>query len=109
MSLRPGSDAREADKFSAGTIKGARNIPYSRVKGRKGGSVIKAAKNDRLLPMHDHNTRVIVFGASGERARHVASALCHNAFHNVSFFSGTFAEAHAAADPAPPPSSEPAP
>jgi hypothetical protein len=38
--------------------------------------------------MEDHNTRIIVFGKTGEQARAVAEALAKEAFHNVSFFDG---------------------
>ena len=35
--------------------------------------------------MEDHNTRVIVFGASPEQARDTAEEIARNAFHNVMF------------------------
>ena len=37
----------------------------------------------------DHNTRIIVFGSSADDARFVAEQIAREAFHNVSFFSGT--------------------
>jgi hypothetical protein len=43
---------------------------------------------DGRLPMDDHNTRVIVFGANAEQARAVADPIAKNAFHNVTFFAG---------------------
>ena len=89
-------DVREAGAFAAGSIPGARNIPRSAVlEGRDVGEVRKA-KDDGRLPMHDHNTRVIVVGATAADARFVAQALAHEAFHNVSYFPGTYEEARAA-------------
>lgn len=52
---------------------------------------VKRAKDDGRLPMEDHNTRIVVVGADGEAARYVAEALTREAFHNVSFFAGSFA------------------
>ena len=36
--------------------------------------IVKEAKDDGRLPMEDHNTRILVFGTSGEDARAVADA-----------------------------------
>jgi rhodanese-related sulfurtransferase len=73
-------DARSADDFGAASLLGSRNIPLTDV---------SAAKDDGRLPMEDHNTRIVVFGADTEQARAVATALAKNAFHNVAFFDGT--------------------
>jgi rhodanese-related sulfurtransferase len=73
-------DARPADEFRAGSLPGARNIPAAEV---------VAAKDDGRLPIEDHNTRMIVFGASEEQARAATAEIAKNAFHNVSYFSGT--------------------
>jgi rhodanese-related sulfurtransferase len=73
-------DARSADEFRAGTLPGARNIPAAEV---------VAAKDDGRLPIEDHNTRMIVFGASEEQARAATQEIAKNAFHNVSYFAGT--------------------
>ena len=43
------------------------------------------AKQDGRLPMEDHNTRIIVFGANAVEARAVADAIAGEAFQNVSF------------------------
>jgi hypothetical protein len=51
---------------------------------------MKAAKDDGRLPMEDHNTRIIVFGASPAEARAVAEAIANEAFHNVSFVSAPY-------------------
>jgi rhodanese-related sulfurtransferase len=73
-------DARTADEFRLGSLPGARNIPLADV---------IAAKDDGRLPMEDHNTRIIAFGADAEQARAVTAELAKNAFHNVAFFAGT--------------------
>ena len=53
---------------------------------------VTKAKDDKRLPMQDHNTRIIVFGADGEQARTIAGEIAKNAFHNVSFFAGSIEE-----------------
>lgn len=78
-------DARAPAAFAAGTIGGARNIPASGLKSGKDQGVMKEAKDDGRLPMDDHNTRIIVFGADESDARAVADAIASEAFHNVSF------------------------
>lgn len=89
-------DARDPEKFKAGSLPNARNIPQSRVEPGKGGKEVKSAKKDGRLPMEDHNTRIIVFGRSGVQAKLVAAALAKNAFHNISYYSGTFETLQAA-------------
>lgn len=84
-------DAREASEYAAGTIPGSRNIPRSLVLVGKDVGEIKKAKDDNRLPMEDHNTRIIVFGNDSEQARFVADQIAKEAFHNVSYFVGTFA------------------
>ena len=76
-------DARGPEEFKAGTIPGAKNLPLADV---------KKAKDDGRLPMEDHNTRIIVLGRDGAQARAVTEAIAREAFHNVSFFGGTFDE-----------------
>jgi rhodanese-related sulfurtransferase len=80
-------DARDAAAFAAGSIAGARNLEKPDV---------TKAKDDGRLPMDDHNTRIIVFGAEADQAREVAQEIAKNAFHNVSYFNGTLAELRAA-------------
>jgi rhodanese-related sulfurtransferase len=76
-------DARSAEEFKAGTIPGAKSLPLADV---------KKAKDDGRLPMEDHNTRIIVFGKDGAQARAVTEAIAKEAFHNVSYFGGSFDE-----------------
>jgi rhodanese-related sulfurtransferase len=88
-------DARESEQFRAGTLPRARNIPRSLVLEGKDVGEIKRAKDDGRLPMEDHNTRLIVVGSETAAARYVAQAIAHEAFHNVTYFAGSFAEASA--------------
>ena len=92
-------DVREADAFRAGSLPGARNIPRSLVLEGKDVGEVKKAKDDGRLPMEDHNTRIVVLGSDPGMARSVAEAITHEAFQNVAYFAGTFAEARAAARP----------
>jgi len=92
-------DVREADAFRAGSLPGARNIPRSLVLEGKDVGEVKRAKDDGRLPMEDHNTRIIVLGGDPGMARTVAEAITHEAFQNVAYFAGTYAEAKAAAKP----------
>jgi rhodanese-related sulfurtransferase len=77
-------DARSAEQFAAGSLAGAVNMLDK--------DDVTKAKDDKRLPMQDHNTRIIVFGADGEQARSVAAEIAKSAFHNVSFFGGTVEE-----------------
>ena len=92
-------DARDASEFKGGSLSEARNIPQSLLKPGKDVGEILAAKNDGRLPMEDHNTRIIVFGKTGEQARAVADAIVAEAFHNVSFFDGSFEQFRAGGRP----------
>lgn len=83
-------DAREAAEYQTGTVRGARNIPRSLVLEGKDVGEVRRAKDDGRLPMEDHNTRILVFGADVSAARYVAQALTREAFHNVSYFPGAF-------------------
>lgn len=81
-------DARAVSVAAAEPFEGARIIPLDEV---------KAAKDDGRLPMEDHNTRIIVFGADAESARAVAESITANAFHNVAYFDGDLAAFRVAA------------
>ena len=76
-------DARNPEEFKAGTIPGAKSLTLADV---------KKAKDDGRLPMEDHNTRIIVIGRDGAQARAVTEAIAKEAFHNVSYFGGSFDE-----------------
>jgi rhodanese-related sulfurtransferase len=89
-------DAREADDFKKWTITGARSVPRSLVLEGKDVGELKRAKDDGRLPMEDHNTRVVVLGLDAAAARYVAEAIAREAFHNVTYFPGSWDEARAA-------------
>lgn len=90
-------DARVPGAFAASTVQGARNVPAAQLEsGGKDKGVMKAAKDDGRLPMDDHNTRIVVFGADGNDARAVADAIASEAFHNVSFVAAPFEQVLAA-------------
>lgn len=82
-------DARNGEESTADPIPNARSLPLSGVKPGKDVGEVKKAKDDGRLPMEDHNTRIIVFGRDGAQARGVAEAIAKEAFHNVSYFSGS--------------------
>jgi rhodanese-related sulfurtransferase len=91
-------DVRDSQAFTAGSIPGARNLPHSGVLPGKDVGEVFAAKNDGRLPMEDHNTRIIVFGQNSEQAREVAEALAREAFHNVTYFAGSYETVTASID-----------
>ena len=80
-------DARSAEEWAGGTLAGARHLPKAEV---------ARGKDDGRLPMEDHNTRIVVFGADGAQARAVGEEIARNAFHNVSYFDGTSDDVFAA-------------
>jgi rhodanese-related sulfurtransferase len=92
-------DAREIAEFKAGSVAHAKSLPRSGLKPGKDVGEVKAAKDDGRLPMEDHNTRILVFGATTDQARAVAEAIAKEAFHNVSFFDGNVDQFKTAARP----------
>jgi len=84
-------DVRDPSEFNGRTLHAAKvvNIPRALLREGKDVGEIKKAKDDGRLPMHDHATRIVVFGATEADARFVAEAIAKEAFHNVSFFAGT--------------------
>jgi rhodanese-related sulfurtransferase len=85
-------DTRDSSDISASAVANARSIARSLVVRDKDVGEIRKAKDDGRLPMNDHNTRIVVFGRDKEQARVVAEAIAREAFHNVSFFEGSYAE-----------------
>jgi rhodanese-related sulfurtransferase len=83
-------DTRPAASFAAASLPQARNIPRDLVLPGKDTGEVRRAKDDGRLPMEDHNTRIVVVGRDARDARYVAEALAREAFHNVSYFPGTF-------------------
>ncbi len=74
-------DARSPAEFAKGSLPGAVNMIDK--------ADVAKAKDDKRLPMEDHNTRIIVFGKDGKQAQVVAAEIAKNAFHNVSYYAGT--------------------
>ena len=64
-------DVRRSDEYAAGHIKGAVNIPLSRI--------LTDGKN--LLP--DKNREIIVYCHSGERSKAACLELCNMGYKNV--------------------------
>ncbi|MBC7655656.1 MAG: protein kinase [Frankiaceae bacterium] len=89
-------DVREAAEFRQGSLPDARNVPRGSVLDGRDVGELRKAKDDGRLPMNDHNTRIIVVGRTAADARYVAQQIAHEAFDNVAYFTGTFAEAKAA-------------
>lgn len=85
-------DARPRGEFARGSLRGAKPLSPDAARAAKDNPAMTQAKNDGTLPMNDHNTRIVVFAATGDEARVVAEALTREAFHNVAFFGGTYAE-----------------
>ncbi len=85
-------DTRPIEQFEKGSIDGARRIGSEVTQGGKDNPAMQRAKNDGTLPIEDHNARIIVFGDDPGVVRAIAQALAKEAFHNVSFFAGTYAE-----------------
>ena len=83
-------DARDTSEFQLSSLPGARNIGRSKVVPGEDVGEVKAAKDDGRLPMEDHSTRIIVFGNGSTQAGEVAEALARAAFHNVSYFQGSY-------------------
>jgi rhodanese-related sulfurtransferase len=75
-------DARDATAFAAATFVGVTNL-FNVTSGQ-----VDLAKDERRLPMHDYNTRIVVFGTDGDQARELALELTRGAFHNVAYFDG---------------------
>lgn len=89
-------DARDPQAFATGTVMRARNIPRSGLGTAREEGVMLEAKQDGRLPMEDHNTRIIVFGANAAEARAVADAIAGEAFQNVSFVAAPFGDVRSA-------------
>jgi len=89
-------DTRSTAEFQKGSLPGAKRIGMEITQGGKDNAAIQRAKNDGTLPMDDHNTRIIVFGRDLQTVRAVADAVAKEAFVNVTFFAGTYADLNAA-------------
>ena len=70
-------DARSPSEFAKGSLAGAHNISADNLKSPG-------------LPFDDFNRRIVLFGRDAAEARKVADAFNKRAWHNVSYFPGTF-------------------
>jgi rhodanese-related sulfurtransferase len=85
-------DTRAPEFFQKGSLPGAKRLGVEATRAGKDNPAMERAKNDDTLPANDHNTRIIVFGDNPQLVRAVADAVAREAFHNVSFYSGSYAE-----------------
>jgi rhodanese-related sulfurtransferase len=85
-------DTRSPAEFTKGSLPGAKRIALDVTKGGKDNPAMQQAKNDATLPVEDHNTRIIVFGNDLQDVQAIADALAKEAFNNVAFFAGKYAE-----------------
>jgi rhodanese-related sulfurtransferase len=83
-------DTRAPELFEKNTLPGAKRLGIEVTRGGKDNPAMERAKNDGTLPANDHNTRIVVFGDDPELVRSVAGAVAKEAFHNVSFYSGSY-------------------
>lgn len=77
-------DARSAADFGRGSLQGARNAPVDKILS---GELKKID-----LPEDDFNRRIVLFGGNGGEARKLAELLAKRPWHNVTFFTGSYAE-----------------
>jgi rhodanese-related sulfurtransferase len=70
-------DARSPSEFARGSLPGAHNISAENLKSPG-------------LPFDDFNRRIVLFGRDGIEARVLADAFSKRAWHNVSYYPGTF-------------------
>jgi rhodanese-related sulfurtransferase len=77
-------DARAADDFAKGTVPGAHNIPPEKQS--------PAGMKGIQMPEDDFNTRIILFGRDGDQAHALAEAFSKRPWHNVMYFTGSYAD-----------------
>jgi len=85
-------DTRSLQDFTKGSLTGAKHIRAEVTQGGKDNPAMQQAKNDGTLPNNDHNTRIVVFGNDLKLVRAISDAITKEAFHNVAYFAGTYAE-----------------
>jgi len=85
-------DTRSLQDFTKGSLTGAKHIRAEVTQGGKDNPAMQQAKNDGTLPSNDHNTRIVVFGNDLKLVRAISDAIAKEAFHNVAYFAGTYAE-----------------
>ena len=85
-------DTRTLQDFKKASLPGAKSIGVEVTQGGKDNPAMQQAKNDGTLPINDHNTRIVVFGDDPKLVRAISDAIAKEAFHNVAFYAGTYAE-----------------
>ena len=80
-------DARSPQEFLKGSLPGAHNVP---------AEPIASDALEKALPRDDLNTRIVLFGRDQAQARALAVSLSKRAWHNVTYFPGTFESLRAA-------------
>lgn len=85
-------DTRSSQAFTKGSLTGAKHIGVEVTQGGKDNPAMQQAKNDGTLPINDHNARIIVFGDDPQLTRAISDSIAKEAFHNVAFYAGTYAE-----------------
>ena len=85
-------DTRTLEDFKKGSLSDAKHVGGEVTQGGKDNPAMQQAKNDGTLPINDHNTRIIVFGDDPKLVRAISDAIAKEAFHNVAFYAGTYAE-----------------
>ena len=90
-------DARDSEEFKQKTVRGAMNLPRSRLTMEGRGHEIQGGHDGDLPLTEDRNTRIIVFGDNEEQSSAVAEALAREDYTNVSFFAGSVEEIFIAA------------
>ena len=74
-------DARSPEEFAKGSLSGAHNVPVE---------PLASSSLEKALPRDDFNTRIVLFGRDAAQAHVLADVLSKRAWHNVTYFPGTF-------------------
>jgi rhodanese-related sulfurtransferase len=85
-------DSRNLQDFKKGSLSGAKRVGIEVTQGGKDNPAMQQIKNDGTLPINDHNTRIILFGEDVQLVRAIGDAIAKEAFHNVAFFAGSYAD-----------------
>jgi rhodanese-related sulfurtransferase len=82
-------DARPAEDFGKGSLRGARNLTVESLDG-----TLKQMMSGKLtnppLPLDDFNRRIVLFGRDGAQVLGLAKAMSKRAWNNVVYFPGSY-------------------
>jgi rhodanese-related sulfurtransferase len=82
-------DARPAEDFEKGSLRGARNLTVESLDG-----TLKQMMSGKLtnppLPLDDFNRRIVLFGRDGAQVLGLAKAMSKRAWNNVAYFPGSY-------------------